>query len=60
MIGGDMEVSEPEAVWAVVFSNYDPREIDSLWWNEEEASARAEELGEMWRVEKMAVEGRKP
>ena len=55
-----MEVSEPEAVWAVVFSNYDPREIDSLWWNEEEASARAEELGEMWRVEKMAVEGRKP
>lgn len=46
-------------VWAVVFSNYSPAEIDSLWTTEEEASKRRDELNEkssgMWQVAPMSL-----
>ena len=43
------------ARWAVVFSNYFPREVDSTWWSKRKAEARADELNErddsaMWEV----------
>ena len=31
-------------VWAVVFGNYEPPEIDSLWTTEARAEERAQEL----------------
>lgn len=37
-------------VWAVVFSNYEPPEVDSLWTTEARAEERAEELGAGWGV----------
>lgn len=40
----------PLMVWAVIFSNYEPVETDSLWTTEERAEERAEELGDGWRV----------
>ena len=45
----------PLTVWAVVFGNYSPREIDSLWTNSELADKRAEALGGMWEVAPMRV-----
>ena len=47
-------------VFAVVYSNYHPREVDSLWWNEAEAQKKAEELGDGWEVERWDVEGKRP
>lgn len=35
-------------VWVVIFSNYEPSEVDSLWRTKESAEKRAEELGDMW------------
>lgn len=38
-------------VWAVIFSNYEPTEVDSIWSTKERAEERAEELDDgMWRV----------
>ena len=38
------------AVWAVVFGNYSPDEVDSLWNTKALAQRRADELGSEWRV----------
>lgn len=44
-------------VYAVQFSNYEPAEIDSIWWSYSQAKSRAEELGDMWKVVPMVVQG---
>ncbi len=43
-------------VYAVVFSNYEPAEVNSLWWSKAKAAKRAEELGDMWEVVRWTVE----
>jgi len=42
-------------VYAVVYSNYSPAEMDSLWRLREKAEARARELGSPWAVEMWTV-----
>lgn len=42
-------------VYAVVFSNYEPSEVDSLWVSEKLAQSRADELDGHWNVERMLV-----
>ncbi len=42
-------------VWWVFFSNYFPREVDSLHCTEELAKSRAEELGGDWDFEEVPV-----
>lgn len=37
--------------YAVVYSNYSPAEIDSLWVTAEDAEAEAERRGDPWHVE---------
>lgn len=49
-----MEVTVP-VVWAVVFSNYEPAEVDSLWAVEELAETRAGQLDHGWEVVRMYV-----
>ena len=46
---------EPLIIWAVIFSNYEPTETDSLWTTKERAEERADELGDGWRVVAWAV-----
>ncbi len=40
----------PATVWAVVYSNYDPAEVDSLWVSQALAEKQADTLGDDWRV----------
>ncbi len=40
----------PATVWAVVYGNYDPAEVDSLWASKSLAERRADALGDDWRV----------
>lgn len=40
----------PATVWAVVYSNYDPAEVDSLWVSQALAEKHADTLGDDWRV----------
>ena len=42
-------------IYAVVFGNYYPREVDSIWLTEELANKRAEQLEGDWRVVTMTV-----
>ena len=42
-------------IYAVVYSNYWPREVDSLWTKEEDAQKLAESLEGEWNVETMTV-----
>lgn len=46
-------------VYAVVFSNYEPPEVDSLWVSQELAELRRDELSDQgrsgWDVEPMPV-----
>lgn len=42
-------------VWAVVFSNYDPPELDTLWNSEAAAKARVDKLNGDWNVVEMTV-----
>ena len=42
-------------IFAVCYSNYHPREIDSLWIDEADADARVDELEGDWRVYEMEV-----
>lgn len=45
-----MTNEEELTVYAVVFSNYEPTEVDSLWRTQESADKRADELDGDWRV----------
>lgn len=45
----------PFPVWAVVFSNYDPAEVDSLWSTPERAEAEADAKGGAWHVQRWLV-----
>ena len=45
----------PPFVWCVVFSNYDPAEVNSIHETEEGASTEAEALDGDWCVEKWQV-----
>jgi hypothetical protein len=38
------------AVWAVVYSNFDPQEVDTLWETEELAKRRVGMLSEGWKA----------
>jgi hypothetical protein len=42
-------------VYAVVYSNYSPAEIDSLWARREDAEAHAESLDGPWDVQEWTV-----
>lgn len=43
-------------VFVVVFSNYSPAEVDSIWTTEALAQARVDELNDnMWQVEEWTV-----
>jgi len=42
-------------VWAVVYGNYRPAEVDSLWQTEPLARRRADDLGGDWHVTEEAV-----
>lgn len=42
-------------VWAVVYSNYFPAEVDSLWKTKEKAEERAEELQGEWHAQEWEV-----
>ena len=42
-------------IYVVCYSNYHPREVDSLWLHEEDADARVDELDGDWRVYDMEV-----
>ena len=44
-------------IFAVVDGNYYPQEVDSLWWQEEEAKKRANFLSGSWTVKVMGVQG---
>jgi len=44
-------------VWAVVYGNYGPPEVHSLWETEELAQKRADMLGSPWRPEQWVVGG---
>lgn len=44
-------------IFAVVYANFYPLEIDSLWATEELAERRADNLNGMWRVREMEVKG---
>lgn len=37
-----------QVVYAVIYGNYEPAEVDSLWSTRERADERAAELGEGW------------
>jgi hypothetical protein len=43
-------------VYAVVYSNYHPPEVDSLWRNKEDAEAQADRLGSPFSVRQWVVE----
>ena len=43
------------SVWAVVYGNYEPPELDSLWNSEQAARERAAELGDDWQVCRFTV-----
>lgn len=49
------EIITSRTVWAVMFGNYEPSEIDSLWDTEEDADKRAAQLDGDWRVFQMGV-----
>ena len=41
--------------FAIVYSNYFPREIDSLWSTKEKAELRLKELSSEWRIVEMEI-----
>ena len=43
------------ACFAVVQSNYEPLEVDSLWAHKEDAESRAFYLGNSWRVRELQI-----
>jgi hypothetical protein len=43
--------------WAVVFSNYEPAEVDMLFATRALAEERAEKLGDGWDVQRWAIRG---
>lgn len=45
-------------VYAVVFSNYEPAEVESLWETMEDAEARASALGSPWEAQEWDVQRR--
>jgi len=47
--------SKPQSVWAVVYGNYFPYEVDSLWATKKLALNRAEELGDLWEIVEMPI-----
>ena len=50
-----------KTVWCVIYGNYFPREIDSIWATREDALARAEELNNddfAWEVVEWEVQSR--
>lgn len=42
-------------VWAVIYSNYDPPEVASIYDNETAAEAHADDLDGPWYVQKWSV-----
>jgi hypothetical protein len=48
---------QPGFCWAVVFSNYEPAEIDMLFATKALAEERADQLGGDWQAERWAIQG---
>ncbi len=42
-------------IYVVAYSNYQPAEVDSVWFSEAKAKMRAEELGDPWEVAKWKI-----
>jgi hypothetical protein len=47
---------EASVVFAVVYSNYEPTEVESLWSTSEKADKRVEVLGSPWNVVEMKIQ----
>jgi hypothetical protein len=56
----DSSEQQPGFCWAVVFSNYDPTELEGLFATRALAEKRVEELGTGWHAERWAIQGWKP
>lgn len=61
------EDKETFCVYAVKYSNYEPEEIESLWFTEAQARTRCDRLNEesrvgrgMWRISCWEVQGKRP
>jgi len=52
-----LPVEAPMTVWAVMYDNYIPSEVVSLWKTKEMAKAEAARLGDEYYVEEMEVQG---
>jgi hypothetical protein len=54
-------MSKEETIWAVVVDLTSPKELDSLWWDEQDAINRCAKLNEegvtSWNVEDISVGG---
>jgi hypothetical protein len=51
------EEQVPGFCWAVVYSNYEPAEVDALFATKALAEERAEQLAGDWEVERWAIQG---
>jgi len=47
---------EPTTLYLVVYGNYYPLEVDSIWSTKEAAYERADKLGGMWGVAEMVLD----
>lgn len=47
---------EQQSVWLVIYGNYWPREVESVWSMEEKARERADSLEGDWRVAEMRID----
>jgi len=49
-------MNKPMTAWVVVFSNYYPAEVDSIWKTKELAEQKADELQGDWHVQEWTVQ----
>ena len=50
-------MSEELKVWIVAYGNYEPDELDSIWFSREEAEQHADEMEGDWRVRSKLIHG---
>lgn len=54
--GDTKEEGEPVTIYLVVFSNYSPWEVDSIWSTYDAAQQHADSLAGDWRVGEMLLD----
>jgi hypothetical protein len=50
------EYMRARPLFVVRHSNYEPMEVESIWYNEDDAVKRAKEKGDMWTVDTLEVD----